>query len=270
MSSNVKKENRSVSDYVDHLQSRGQYTFSTKSICDELPKNRETIRVALNRLSKKGRIVKVKKGFYVIVTLEYQSVGCPPATWFIDDLMTYMEQEYYMGILSAAEFYGAAHQRPQVFQVITDTQTDPVRVEGVGVNFHTRKHIEEVPVQKENTRTGTVRVSTPESTAYDLFLFAHAAAGLDNIANVLIELSEELDREELVNVAQHVPYHSIIQRFGYVMEFIGQSELVSPLADWISEEDPSRVKLHPGRPYEPGNRNKKWDVIVNYEINPDL
>ncbi|MFP4028930.1 MAG: type IV toxin-antitoxin system AbiEi family antitoxin [Candidatus Brocadiia bacterium] len=264
-----KTANLSVPDYVDYLQSRGRYTFSTAECYEKLSQSKDAIRVALSRLSRKGRIAALKKGFYVIVTLEYQSAGCLPAEWFIDDLMRYLDQAYYVGILSAAGIFGAAHQRPQVFQVVTDTQTDSIEVARVAVEFHTVKNLHALPEQKKNTRTGTVNVSTPELTAYDLFRFPDAAGGFDNIATILSELAETLDEKELKRVARLMPYHSIIQRFGYIMDFLGKSALVEPLAEWLAGRNPSRVKLHPGMGYGNGERNKKWEVIVNYQLEPD-
>ena len=31
--------------------------------------------------------------------------GSPPASWFIDDLLEYLGQSYYVGLLSAAEIH---------------------------------------------------------------------------------------------------------------------------------------------------------------------
>lgn len=35
-------------------------------------------------------------------------------------MMAHLGRDYYLGWLSAAEMYGAAHQRPQVLQVAVD------------------------------------------------------------------------------------------------------------------------------------------------------
>jgi len=43
------------------------------------------------------------RGFYVIVSPEYRSLGCRPAEQFIPDLMEYLGEVYYAGLLSAAE-----------------------------------------------------------------------------------------------------------------------------------------------------------------------
>jgi len=56
-----------ISKYIDNLQSEGKYSFTLREIKSKFKKNINTIRMSLLRLSKKGKIVSVKKGFYVIV-----------------------------------------------------------------------------------------------------------------------------------------------------------------------------------------------------------
>jgi hypothetical protein len=59
---------------------------------------------------------RVKRRFNFPRPLEYREAGGPPASWFIDDLMRFLGQPYYVGLLSAAAIHGAAHQQPMVFQ----------------------------------------------------------------------------------------------------------------------------------------------------------
>ena len=53
-----------------------------------------------------------------IVSQEFRDKGCLPASHFIPYLMEHLGEKYYAGLLSAAEYHGAAHQRTQVFQVL--------------------------------------------------------------------------------------------------------------------------------------------------------
>jgi len=73
---------------------------------------------ALARLKKKKEIVSPSKGYYLILTPEFRKQGCLPADYFIDDLMQHWKKDYYVCLLTAALYYGAAHQQPQTFQVM--------------------------------------------------------------------------------------------------------------------------------------------------------
>lgn len=59
--------------------------------------------------------------------------------------------------------------------------------------FHVRKHVADVAVQSINTPRGTVTVSTPEATAFDLIGYETKIGGLDAVATVLDDLAEKLD-----------------------------------------------------------------------------
>lgn len=51
---------------------------------------------------------------------DYRSWGVLPGELFIDGMMRALGREYYVSLLTAAAMHGAAHQAPQVFQVMVD------------------------------------------------------------------------------------------------------------------------------------------------------
>src|SRR5260221_3768538 len=95
------KRAQGLSDWVDSLQSSGRYTFAREEALVALKGKKIAFKRAADRLIEKGRILIVRRGFYVIVPLEYKSAGAPPADWFIDALMKVQRHPYYVGLLSA-------------------------------------------------------------------------------------------------------------------------------------------------------------------------
>ena len=85
---------------------------------------------------------------------------------------------HYAGLLSAAQYHGAAHQRPQEFQVFLAKNRRPIACGVVQVAFMARKRLADVPVQTFNTPRGTLLVSSPGATALDLVGYAAHAGGL--------------------------------------------------------------------------------------------
>jgi predicted transcriptional regulator of viral defense system len=142
------------------------------------------------------------QGFYVIVPPEYRSLGCRPAEQFIPDLMNYLGEYYYVGLLSAAEYHGATHHRPQIFQVMVAKPRRTIISGKVQVNFIVRGNIEAIPTQPRNTVSGILKLSTPEATAFDLAGYYRHCGWLDNVATVLSEMVEVIDPEKLVTVAE--------------------------------------------------------------------
>ena len=122
----------------------------------------------LNRLAKKGLVASPARGFYVIVPPEYRRIGCLPADQFIPALMERLQRPYYAALLSAAQYHGAAHHRPQAFQVALAGNRRSISCGTVEVSFIARKRIADVPVQSFNTPRGTILASSVEATAIDL------------------------------------------------------------------------------------------------------
>ncbi|MGO8747971.1 MAG: type IV toxin-antitoxin system AbiEi family antitoxin domain-containing protein [Thermoguttaceae bacterium] len=187
-----------VENWVDGQQSRGRYTFLRKDAITGSGLSPEAVKKALQRLAGRARVLKVKDYFYVIVPLEYQSAGGPPVSWFIHDLMAAMQLPYYVGLLTAAAQHGAAHQQPQEFQVITDRSVRPLTVGRTRIRLFASKFVMKAAAANIKTPTGSMRVSTAETTAVDLVRFARAAGHLGNVATVLAELSSSLDPKKLL------------------------------------------------------------------------
>jgi predicted transcriptional regulator of viral defense system len=260
---------RSLAAFVEDLQAGGRYTFTRAEAAAAGERSEVALEAALRRLKARRRIASPRRGFSVVVPLEYRAASCPPASWFIDDLMRFLGQRYYVGLLSAAAIHGAAHQQPMVFQVVTSRPTRPVRAGRVRIAFHMSGHVEETPVAKVQTETGYMRVSTPEATAYDLVRFAPAAGHLSNVATVLRELAEKLDPKRLARLAAS---HAVptVQRLGYLLDYLGEHGLAAPLAASLDARRRRAVRLAPGEPRRKARPDSRWRVIPNVTVEPDL
>jgi len=258
----------SMPRWVEQLQSGGRYTFTRSEAEASTGRSFVASQTALRRLKQHGRIVSPRRGFYVIVPPEYRAVGSPPASWFIDDLMSHLDQSYYVGLLTAAAFHGAAHQQPMVFQVVTTRPTRAMSAGRVSIRFFTSSKVEQMPVVRAQTETGIMRIATAEVTAFDLVRYPAGAGHFSNAATVLAELAERIDGEALVDLAPLVRLPEV-QRLGYLLESVGESGIAEPLAFWLRDRRPRTVLLRPGWPAS-GVRDPRWRVLANEELEPDL
>ena len=258
----------SLANFVDRLQASGRYTFTRAEAERDSHLDGASLEAALRRLRGRGRIASPRRGFHVIVPIEYQDAGAPPPAWFIDELMRFLGQPYYVGLLSAAALHGAAHQQPMVFQLVTDRPTRPARAGRARIAFHAARNLARVPVASLPTETGTMRVSTPEATAFDLVRFAAAAGHLSNVATALGELAEKLSPVALTKLA---PEHALpdVQRLGYLLELVGEGEKAAGLAGWLEGQRVRPIVLDRGRPRGPAEPSGLWRVIPNFEIEVD-
>ena len=84
-----------------------------------------------------------------------------------------------------------------------------------------------MPASTINTPRGKLRLSSPETTAFDLVGYPRHAGGLDNVATVLAELAERIDSVELARIAELSPL-PWAQRLGYLLDLVGMSEKANP------------------------------------------
>jgi len=260
-----------IEAWIRGLQARGRYTFTRGEAAESFGRSDLGLTKALGRLARKRRIVSPRRGFYVIVPAEFGIPGAPPADWFIDDLMGYIGHSYYVGLLTAAAYHGAAHQQPQRFQVVAQVPLRPVRVGRVHIVFVKKEGLEDWPVERMNTSTGTMAVSTPETTALDLVRYASVAGHLSNVATVLSELAEKIDPGRLVAVVEETGVEmTVVQRLGYLLDLVEMDDTAAPLAAWVAKQSPRLVPLRPGRIHGGAPTEARWRVRVNADVEPDL
>lgn len=259
-------------DYIENLAAAGRYDFDSDEARDALGVSPAAVSSALHRLAKQGLIVSPARGLYVVVPPEYRSLGCLPAEQFIPVLMERQGRSYYAGLLTAAQYHGAAHQRPQAFQVFVDRSRRDLSCGKVRVTFMRRKGLDAVPVEMRNTPRGVVRVSTPEATAIDLIGYQDQAGGLDQVAQVVFELADRIRPDALPRAAETAPI-AWAQRLGYLLERAeapaGGIDL-SALQEHVRAHASASTPLLPGKPHENSARDAVWKLWINANVEPEL
>lgn len=256
----------SLATLVDQLQAGGRYTLTGDEAITALGITDAALTKAVQRLVAKRRLAVPRRGFFVIVPIEYRQAGAPPPDWYIADLMAFSHRGYYVGLLSAASLHGAAHQQPQEFQVVTDGQLRPVEAGRGRIRFFTKRGMESTPVVDVKTETGLMRVSTPEATALDLMRYLDAAGQFGHVATVLAELAEKMDPVRTVEAAKLDGSLPNAQRLGHLLDLVGAGEVGEGLADWIAERGPRYLALRPDHPAERAPKDSRWRLLVNEEI----
>lgn len=254
---------------IEEIESKGRSSFTIDDIRKEVAASVEAIRIALNRMIKKGKLAKPYKGFYVILPPEHRLKGCLPPEQFIPDLMGRLGVNYYAGLLTASEYYGAAHQKPQVFQVVSDKIRRPIICGKVHVDFIFRKNASRIPVIEKNTPVGIIKISSVEATALDLIGYVKEAAGLDNVAGILSELSVRIEIKRILEIADLSPV-SWVQRLGYLFELLGDESKAASLAKYIEKIKPLPTLLMPGSVNKGVKLNNRWRVYINTKVEPEL
>jgi len=255
-------------DYITDLAASGRYHFAAEEMRKALGVSADAAKLSLYRLAKRGLVASPARGFYIIVPPEYKRLGSLPADQFLPALMDWRKTRYYAGLLTAAQYHGAAHQRPQEFQVMVEKNQRPIKCGSVRVSFIARKKMRAVPIQSFNTPRGKISVSTVEGTAVDLAGYPQHAGGFDQVATILTELAEKIDPERLVAAAKIAPL-PWAQRLGYLLERVDAKEQVSLLKVYVRENARDWTPLVPSARRARAPHADDWLLYVNVDVEPE-
>jgi predicted transcriptional regulator of viral defense system len=257
----------------DYLLARGEHWVTVSEIVEFLGVSAVEARQIAGRWRAKHLAFSPTRGAYVLVPPEHRTWGAVPASHFVDDLMRFLGHAYYVGYLSAAEIHDAAHQRPQVFQVVTDARLRDREFGRVRMTFVRSAAVAARPTVNINTPTGAMTVSTPEVTVLDMTSAPEHSGGLSNVATVIAGFIEDskLDLDALAQVATGYPT-ATAQRTGWLIDFVaselGTNVNLSALAAATARRStPALLASGGGRD---GRHNEHWNIIVNTDVEPDL
>jgi len=267
---NFNTESLKASDLPKYLLAHGVSSISTDELAALLgiPKNHVPQRMA--SLRRKNEIISPAHGLWIPIPPEYMTWGAPPAIDIIDILMKHSKVNYYIGWLSAAEFHGASHHAPQVFQVAVSRSIRQKIIGRSKLQFFRRENIKIIPIIKIESKSGTVQVSSRESTLLDIANDIKIVGGIDNAANLIIELceAEKPDIAVVIKIADNYPV-TAVRRLGFLMETFTNILDLSKLEKYCDRRKTVISILDP-QVQSTGFINTKWNIKINREVSPDV
>ena len=265
---------KSISEWIKDRPRHGLFTFTHDDVVEAFPEmTTGAMSRALTREVNKGRIMSPLRGFYVIITDEYALRGTVPQAVYLDQMMQHLERKYYVALLNAAEYHGAAHQAPMSFCVMIEPPSmRNKKTDKYSTLYFCKSHIPEAYVERRQTWNGYINISSPELTAVDLLSYQDKIGGVTRAATVLAELAEKLDFGRLDELfVKSVPVTSL-QRLGYILDVVlEEKEVADSLYRLLKVASASiqAVPLKSGKPADGCELNARWKVIVNQDIEID-
>ena len=264
------------SEYLKDLRKSGRLSFTVNEAASDLKISKYNALSSICRIKNRGEIISPAKGFYVIIPPERQLQGCLPAEELVPILMKHLEVNYYVGLLSAAMYHGATHQKPNSFQIISNKQIRKnLKFGQVIIDTIYKKSLINLPLQEITVDSGYLKISSPELTAMDLLLYPSRSGGLNHIATVLSELVQSIDLKKLIELADISNQKFWLQKLGYILEKIDaenpahKEEIINGLQEYLSSGK-KLIALAPEIPIKGYPRCKKWMIVENTSIESDL
>jgi len=247
-------------------QSRGKYSFSINEIRQLLQINNNSLRIALSRQADKNQILSIRKGFYLIIPPEYSHTSILPPEMFIHNLMSFLKFNYYVGLMTAAMYHGASHQKPQEFFVIVEKiPLRTIEKNGVRINFITKKNLNPDGISQIKTTTGYMNISNPEMTFLDLLIYENRIGGINRAIEMMLEINDTLSITRFKRIVNNVPI-TVLQRAGYILENFLEKQ---NFADFIFNNLKNKLFYRTGLSLaskNTGNCSNRWKVIENVKL----
>jgi predicted transcriptional regulator of viral defense system len=218
----------------------------------------------------RGEWVAPARGLWVPVPSQHRGLGSYPAIEYIDAWMTYLGASYHVGWLSAAALHGAAHQAPQVFQVACSKTVKDRQIGRARTEFHARANVSRILVTQRRVAAGDVPVSSREATALDVAAEPAWAAGIDNAANVIVELADGggLDATLLAETASLYPV-AAARRVGWILANNTDTKNLGKLRRATTTGAHTPSLLSPSGPRR-GPVDKDWNLRLNADLGVDV
>ena len=272
-------------DLPEFLLASGETFVSTERVAQLLGVRPARVSRSLAAARRERRIVSITKGMWAPVEEGWHHFRAHPPAEYLDDLMAHLGHRHYVAYRSAAAVHGVSHHSFQAFQVAVDTYCRDRTIGGVPLRFVRSSRVGRVPMCRTSYGRAHVTVSTPEATVLDLVERPQLGGGLDYVATILGDMQAFglLDTGELAAVSALYP-KAVVQRVGHILDYMSR-ELVGmidrpldlgPLEQALAARDAQTVTLScgheapPTRPAEAAAADRRWKVLVDYEIEHDL
>lgn len=262
----------SVIEYIKHIQSLEEYSFSLEEAIENSSKDTIAVKREISRLIEKEEIQNLRKGFYLIIPPRYSKFGKLPIQLYVEKLFNYLSRKYYLGLYSAAKIHGASHQQIQGDYLITETpKLIDIKKKSFDIQFFTATQWPQNNIEIKKADAGLYKVSSPALTITDLVHYQNKIGGLNRVLTPFEELTEELCEKDIQRLTSWYNHKSTLQRVGFLLEdVIGNLSFSDIIYERLRQKDYFPVLLNPNKSQKPGKARNRWKIDVNVNIESDL
>ncbi|MFH0947460.1 MAG: type IV toxin-antitoxin system AbiEi family antitoxin [Elusimicrobiota bacterium] len=260
----MKKNNyRGLSKDEVYLISRAGYEkqkLITKEYARSLFGNKRKSTNVLYRLAKKGRLLQIQRGKYIIVP-----INAPNQLWSPNEFVTaklWMGNiPYYIGYFTMYNYWGFTEQIPNTIFVLNlkrsyNKTIGNIRYRAVKIEKKKYYGIKKIRIGSEYVNT-----SDKERTLVDLIYCP--VGSFENIKEILKSNINKIDRQKFIKYLIAFPIVSVRKRAGYLLERINfDKTLLGKLKKSIGRKN-TYVALNPTVSSRKGKIDKNWCIIEN-------
>ena len=265
---NLISKRRGVAEaYVDKCVACGRHGLSLAEVVRETGLSERSAKDQLRRLGRKTmRVARWQPFFLIKASAADAAAGGPPYDRWLDDYFAWLGHPYYVGLQSAAAIHGSQPQALQTIQILTDAPRRDARVGRQRLRFFVKSSCAASLMQEAPRAFAPMKVSTPETTVFDLVRYAPRIGGISRVAETISPMLHLLQPSRIKSVLEVEGEVSTIQRLGFLFDKLRDAKLASAAEGYLPQRR-AWIPLAAGAGREvDAERDHRWRVVENAVI----
>ena len=220
----------------------------------------------LHKLERKGWLERIRAGVYQFVPASYgYPEKIPPANAFV--VGAALIDPYYFSYYTSNSYYGFTTQMPFTLFIATTKKKAKVEWQSVTFKFVTLSKHKFFGYRIERVLDTDVYIAEPEKSVVDSFDKPHYVGGIEQLGRIIWRGFRKIDQEKLVDYAIRMKSHALVQRLGFIIDFLTREGLIKSMSSdlkklLLDSVGKAPIYLDPRRPRR-GSFSKEWRVICN-------
>ena len=237
-----------------------------KDVQDALRCSANYAYVLLHNLERKHWLERISMGLYQFVPAAYgYPEKVPPANALA--VGAALVEPYYFSYYTANSHYGYTTQMPFTLFIATTKKKAKVEWQSATFKFVTLSKRKFFGYRLERAFDSEICMAEPEKSIVDSFDKPHYAGGIEQLARITWRGLAKVNQAKLVDYAVRMESYVLVQRLGFIVDFLSKEGLVQPLASDLR----GLLLRHAGnapiyldsRRSKTGSLSKDWRVIDN-------
>lgn len=230
-----------------------------------LPQSNESaLRELLSDMTKRGLLMRLKKGLYYIIPYEQEAKSFMP-DWHLIAQYLVKDAEHYIGYYSALQIHNLITQPSLKEQIVVSKQIRPstIKIKDIPFQFiyHNEKHFfgtKKTWIDNFNK----VLCSELEKTIIDCLFKPDYAGGIVEIAKAIYMSRDKMNYGKLFNYIEKFKSQAVIKRLGFLLELM---ELDSDIINELQKVKTTSYVLLDTELPKTGKMISRWSIRQNLE-----
>jgi predicted transcriptional regulator of viral defense system len=226
--------------------------------------NESAIKQLLSDMTKRGLLMRLKKGLYYIIPYEEDAELFMPG-WHLIAGHLVKDADYYAGYYSALQIHNLITQPSLKEQIVVSKQIRPssIKIKNVPFQFiyHNEKHFfgsKKIWIDSYHK----VLCSDLEKTFVDCLFKPDYAGGIAEIARAIYTSRNKLDFGKLLEYTVRFKSQAVIKRLGFLLEIL---EIETPIIGQLNSAKTASFVLLDTELPKSGKMISRWSIQQNLE-----